>query len=533
MSDPSPQLPSAKSAASSQASKTDSPRSGPHFPQLADLEKEPAQLRLDAAANSATADSAKSNSVLRKEHELLVEASRVAEHLQRHFVELDEREIQIARQREMLEQQRRQIQSAATQLERELSQRTNDLKQREDGFRKQMDECEELIHDLEDQQKILGRLRAEFEEERARLQRDVETERANLREDIQAELADDFQKLGRANQELADERRRFAEEVDGHRRGHEAALEEMDRQLEFERQKLVEAVRAELDSERQLLLEERLAWESQRGVEQSELAEAKAELAQEAQRQQSEFEILKDQQAAEHAAKVAAWESELANKQAELEHAKTFLAEETNRQRAELKKLREQQAKEHAEQVVDWDARRDAQQTELDESRALHEQTREETQNQLLAERERLEQDLADRERRFQEEQAIGENRLRFQRDHLEKLRERYPAVNVLRSISRTMPGCVPVSVRPVLQKARELMSVFADMEELIRLGAYRKGSDPKVDRAIAINPALEGFLTQLREERTSITDGYQMLAAIVEMAGADTDTKNAGTKSG
>jgi hypothetical protein len=134
MSDPSPQLPSAKSAASSQASKTDSPRSGPHFPQLADLEKEPAQLRLDAAANSATADSAKSNSVLRKEHELLVEASRVAEHLQRHFVELDEREIQIARQREMLEQQRRQIQSAATQLERELSQRTNDLKQREDGF---------------------------------------------------------------------------------------------------------------------------------------------------------------------------------------------------------------------------------------------------------------------------------------------------------------------------------------------------------------------------------------------------------------
>ena len=97
--------------------------------------------------------------------------------------------------------------------------------------------------------------------------------------------------------------------------------------------------------------------------------------------------------------------------------------------------------------------------------------------------------------------------------------RGRYPAVNVLRSISRTMPGCVPQAVRPTLQKARELMSVFADMEELIRLGAYRKGSDPKVDRAIAINPALEAFLTQQREERTSIADGYRMLEAIVEEA--------------
>jgi flagellum-specific ATP synthase len=99
--------------------------------------------------------------------------------------------------------------------------------------------------------------------------------------------------------------------------------------------------------------------------------------------------------------------------------------------------------------------------------------------------------------------------------------RGRYPAVNVLRSISRTMPGCVPQATRPLLQRAREFMSTFADMEELIRLGAYRKGSDPDVDRAIAIYPALEAFLSQQREERTSIADGYNMLAAIVEKAEA------------
>jgi flagellum-specific ATP synthase len=98
--------------------------------------------------------------------------------------------------------------------------------------------------------------------------------------------------------------------------------------------------------------------------------------------------------------------------------------------------------------------------------------------------------------------------------------RGRYPAVNVLRSISRTMPQCVPVPVRPVLQQAREVMSVFSDMEELIRLGAYRKGSDPQVDRAIALNPALEAFLGQQREERTNIADGYQMLQAILEQGG-------------
>jgi len=96
--------------------------------------------------------------------------------------------------------------------------------------------------------------------------------------------------------------------------------------------------------------------------------------------------------------------------------------------------------------------------------------------------------------------------------------RGRYPAVNVLRSISRTMPGCVPVPVRPVLQAARDLMSVFADMEELIRLGAYRKGSDPKVDRAMAIMPTLEAFLSQDREDRTSIEAGYKRLAEILEM---------------
>ncbi|NOZ32507.1 MAG: flagellar protein export ATPase FliI [Alphaproteobacteria bacterium] len=94
--------------------------------------------------------------------------------------------------------------------------------------------------------------------------------------------------------------------------------------------------------------------------------------------------------------------------------------------------------------------------------------------------------------------------------------RGRYPAINVLRSISRTMPGCVPEKVQPILAAAREHLSVFADMEELIRLGAYRAGSDPKVDRAISINPALEAFLSQSRNERVTIAEGYKALGDII-----------------
>ncbi len=94
--------------------------------------------------------------------------------------------------------------------------------------------------------------------------------------------------------------------------------------------------------------------------------------------------------------------------------------------------------------------------------------------------------------------------------------RGRYPAINVLKSISRTMPrSCDPV-FWPSVQRARNLLATYADMEELIRLGAYRKGSSAEVDEAIALNPDLESFLGQGKEESTSLYDCYQRLADIV-----------------
>ena len=94
--------------------------------------------------------------------------------------------------------------------------------------------------------------------------------------------------------------------------------------------------------------------------------------------------------------------------------------------------------------------------------------------------------------------------------------RGRYPAVNVLRSVSRTMPRSCDPAYLPVVRRARRVLSTYADMEELIRLGAYRAGSSKEVDEAVALMPQLEAFLGQGKEEATSIGDGYARLAQIV-----------------
>jgi len=94
--------------------------------------------------------------------------------------------------------------------------------------------------------------------------------------------------------------------------------------------------------------------------------------------------------------------------------------------------------------------------------------------------------------------------------------RGRFPAINVLKSISRTMPRAADPAYLPVLNRAKQVMATYSDMEELIRLGAYRPGSSPEVDEAIGFHPALEAFLAQDKEDSTSLAEGYQRLAAIL-----------------
>ena len=86
--------------------------------------------------------------------------------------------------------------------------------------------------------------------------------------------------------------------------------------------------------------------------------------------------------------------------------------------------------------------------------------------------------------------------------------RGRYPAINILRSVSRTMPACNNDDENTLVRRARSLLAAYDDMAELIRLGAYKKGSDPTVDEAIALNGPLEAFLGQDKDERTDLAAG-------------------------
>jgi flagellum-specific ATP synthase len=94
--------------------------------------------------------------------------------------------------------------------------------------------------------------------------------------------------------------------------------------------------------------------------------------------------------------------------------------------------------------------------------------------------------------------------------------RGRFPAINILKSVSRTMPRSANPEFLPVITRGRQVMATYADMEELIRLGAYRAGSSAEVDEAIRLHEPLEAFLRQAKEEKASLDDGYRQLAHIL-----------------
>ena len=94
--------------------------------------------------------------------------------------------------------------------------------------------------------------------------------------------------------------------------------------------------------------------------------------------------------------------------------------------------------------------------------------------------------------------------------------RNRYPAINILKSVSRTMPDCNSDAQNALIDRARSLMVTYEDMAELIRLGAYRSGSDVAVDEAIQYHDALEGFLSQGKLEAFNLDESYEQLGAIL-----------------
>ena len=97
--------------------------------------------------------------------------------------------------------------------------------------------------------------------------------------------------------------------------------------------------------------------------------------------------------------------------------------------------------------------------------------------------------------------------------------RRRFPAIDILKSVSRALPRCNHERENHLLARALSLMATYERMRELIQLGAYRQGSDPAIDKAIHYQPALEKFIEQSPDERADAAGNFEALAKILERA--------------
>jgi type III secretion protein N (ATPase) len=85
--------------------------------------------------------------------------------------------------------------------------------------------------------------------------------------------------------------------------------------------------------------------------------------------------------------------------------------------------------------------------------------------------------------------------------------RGRFPAIDVPQSLSRLMARIVAPEHRIAAAKAREHLALYEEQREMVMLGAYRQGTNPRLDAAISAQPSLEAFLVQAEHERAEFED--------------------------
>lgn len=95
--------------------------------------------------------------------------------------------------------------------------------------------------------------------------------------------------------------------------------------------------------------------------------------------------------------------------------------------------------------------------------------------------------------------------------------RNRFPAVDVLKSISRMAPGCYTKDEFTLVEEARRIIALYSSVADLVRLGVYKPGSDLSVDFAIDVHAKLEHFLNQAPNELSSLESSYAELKGILK----------------
>ena len=88
--------------------------------------------------------------------------------------------------------------------------------------------------------------------------------------------------------------------------------------------------------------------------------------------------------------------------------------------------------------------------------------------------------------------------------------RGRFPAIDLLRSVSRSLPDAASEDENALIDDARSLLGAYEGAELMIQSGLYNAGSDPRIDRAIACWPALDGFVARMRGE--SVEESFEHL---------------------
>lgn len=91
-----------------------------------------------------------------------------------------------------------------------------------------------------------------------------------------------------------------------------------------------------------------------------------------------------------------------------------------------------------------------------------------------------------------------------------------FPAIDIEASISRVMPDIVEAQHMQMARELRRLYSIYQQNKDLISVGAYQPGSDPRIDQAIAKNPAIMEFLQQDMNESVDISRSLSELALVL-----------------
>ncbi len=90
-----------------------------------------------------------------------------------------------------------------------------------------------------------------------------------------------------------------------------------------------------------------------------------------------------------------------------------------------------------------------------------------------------------------------------------------YPAIDILNSVSRVMPDVTPREQRDAAGRLRETMATYASARDLINIGAYARGSNPRIDHAIEAMPDITTFLRQRPDEHVDFAATIAQLQAI------------------